>query len=703
MRRNVTEGLENLLSPASIAVVGASANLEQFNGRVVKNLLRHGFAGRVYPINPKYEEVAGLPCRSSLDALPEAPDVAFITVGRERVAGVLAECAEAGVGAAIIYTGGFSEADEAGASLEADIQRIARNTGIRVCGPNTAGVHNFHHNFHLAGLIALDVEEMLPGRIGVVCQSGSIGGALLSRATQRGIGFSYLISCGNEMDLEVSDYLDYLIDDSHTHAIAVYLEGVRDGEKFKKVLEKALRREKPVVVLKVGEAREGERAALSHTGAMVGEDRAYEALFRGWGVTRVDDLEALFEVAHMFCVSARPKGKRVGIVTTTGGAGALMADKCGALGLEVAEVDDVLSARIKEKHPAFGRIENPLDTTIADIHLYSDFLESFLESGPFDAVIPIVGSSAQFKPEMGVEPIVRLKRTSPDVPMLAYFNPHAEDAHRLLAGEGIASFQSISGCARAAAALVRYAEVLKRRKNSAPPPVNEAPSPTIAETLSTGGPLNEAQCLALMRDFGLPVVAHRYCRSEEEVRRAARDLRFPLVLKGVSSKIHHKTEWGLVKTGLGDEASLEAALVEIMALRETCDLEGYLLQEQVGDGVEFLLGVKRDPQFGPMVTIGLGGVDVELLDDVSARAAPLVLDDAYEMMDELKSKKIFESHRGRGPLDTKAFAEAVRRLGDLAFAHRAQIEEVDLNPVFLREAGRGCLVADALVITRNSA
>ncbi len=703
MRRATPKGIEGLLTPESIAVVGASANLEQFNGRVVKNLLRHGFSGRVYPINPKYEEVAGLRCRPRLDALPEAPDVAFITVGRERVAGVLAECAESGVGAAIIYTGGFSEADEAGAGLEADIQRIARDAGIRVCGPNTAGVHNFHHNFHLAGLIALDVEEMLPGRIGVVCQSGSIGGALLSRATQRGIGFSYLISCGNEMDLEVSDYLDYLIDDSHTHAVAVYLEGVRDGEKFKKVLEKALRREKPVVVLKVGEASEGERAALSHTGAMVGEDRVYEALFRQWGVARVDDLEALFEVAHMFCVSSRPAGDRVGVVTTTGGAGALMADKCGMLGLQVAEMDDALRARIKEKHPAFGRIENPLDTTIADIHLYSDFLESFLESGSFDAVIPIVGSSAQFKPEMGVEPIVRLKRTSPDVPMLAYFNPHAEDAHRLLAGEGIASFQSISGCARAAAALVRYAKVLKRRKKSAPRPAYEAPSPSVVEILSSAGSLNEAQCLALVRDFGLPVVAHRYCRTEEEVRRAARDLRFPLVLKGVSSKIHHKTEWGLVKTGLGDEASLEAALSEITSLWEKCDLEGYLLQEQVEDGVEFLLGVRKDAQFGPMVTIGLGGRDVELLDDVSARAAPLVLDDAHEMMDELKSKKIFGSHRGCGPLDTEAFAEAIRRLGEVAFAHREQIEEIDLNPVFLREAGRGCLVADALVITGNSA
>ncbi|MCY4383815.1 MAG: acetate--CoA ligase family protein [Nitrospinae bacterium] len=699
MERSTTESLARLLSPESVAIVGASANLEQFNGRVVKNLLRHGYGGRVYPVNPKYEEVAGLRCRPRLDALPETPDVAFITVGRERVAGVLAECAEAAVGAAIIYTGGFSEADEAGAHLEADIQRIARDGGVRVCGPNTAGVHNFHHNFHLAGLIALDVEEMLPGSIGVVCQSGSIGGALLSRATQRGIGFSHLISCGNEMDLELSDYLDYLIDDPQTRAIAVYLEGVRDGEKFKKALEKALQQGKPLVVLKVGEAREGESAALSHTGAMVGEDRVYEALFRKWGVTRVDDLEALFEVAHMFCVSALPEGERVGVVTTTGGAGALMADKCGALGLEVADVDDASRTRMEKKHPDFGRIENPLDTTIADIHLYSDFLESFLKNGCFDVVIPIVGSSAQFKPEMGVEPIVRLKRTSPEVPMLAYFNPHAEDAHRLLASEGIASFQSISGCARSAAALVRYTKVLNREKKSASRPANQAPSPTLGEQMSAAGNLNEAQSLAIVREFGLPVVAYRLCRSEEEARSAARNLRFPFVLKGVSSKIHHKTEWGLVKTDIGDEADLERGLAEITSLWEVCELEGYLLQEHVGNGVEFMLGMKRDPQFGPVVTVGLGGVNIELFDDVSARVAPLTLDDAYEMMDELKCKKIFESHRGRGPLDTEALAEAIRRLGEVVYAHREQIEEMDLNPVFLREKSGGCLVADALIIT----
>ncbi len=698
MQTTTAESLARLLKPESIAIVGASANLEQFNGRVVKNLLRHGFAGRVYPVNPKYENVAGLCCSPSLDALPEIPDVAFITVGRERVAGVLAECSGAGVGAAIIYTGGFSESDETGTRLEAEIQRIARDSGIRVCGPNTAGVHNFHHNFHLAGLIALDVEEMLPGNIGVVCQSGSIGGALLSRATQRGIGFSHLISCGNEMDLEVSDYLDYLIDDPQTRAIAVYLEGVREGEKLKKVLTKALQREKPLVVLKLGEAREGAKAALSHTGAMVGENRVYKALFRGWGVTQVDDLEALFEVAHMFCVSKLPEGERVGIVTTTGGAGALMADKCGALGLEVAEVDEALHARLKAKYPGFGRIVNPLDTTIADIHLYSDFLESFLGSGSFDTVISIVGSSAQFKPEMGVEPIVRLKPTNPGVSMLTYFNPHAEDAHRLLAREGIASFQSISGCARAAEALVRYAKILRRKAKGAPP-ASVVPSPSIAERLSDAGALNEAKSLALALDFGLPVVAHRFCRTIEEARFAAHDLHFPLVLKGVSSTIHHKSEWGLVKTGLGDEVSLEGALAEIASLREECALEGYLLQEQVMDGVEFILGVKRDPQFGPIVTVGLGGRDVELLGDVSARTAPLLLDDACDMIDELRCRDIFRCHRSRRPLDVKALGEIICLLGDATFAYRKQIKEMDLNPVFLREKGRGCLVADALIIT----
>ncbi len=705
-RGSAAEALARLLSPASVAVVGASANLEQFNGRVVKNLLRHGFGGRVYPVNPKYEEVAGVRCWPRPGALPEAPDTAFIAVGRERVPRVLAECAEAGVGTAIIYTGGFSEADEKGARLDQEILRVARETGIRVCGPNTAGVHNFHHRFHLAGLIALDVEEMLPGNVGVVCQSGSIGGALLSRATERGIGFSHLVSCGNETDLEISDYLDYLIDDAHTRAVAVYLEGVRDGKKFRGVLEKALRRGKPLVVLKLGAASEGARAAQSHTGAMVGEDGVYEALFRAWGVTRVGDLEALFEVAHMFCVAPLPAGARVGVVTTTGGAGALMADRCGALGLEVPELDATLRARMQSAHPDFRKLDNPLDTTIADIHLYADFLESFLDSGVFDMVVPIVGSSAQFRPEMGVEPIVRAARGDARPPMLAYLNPHAADAHRLLAREGVASFQSISGCAKAAAALARYVKVRERsRENTAERPAraNVNAPPALAEALSSPEPLDEAQCLALAGRFGLSVVEHRFSRTPEEALRAARELRFPIVLKGVSPLVRHKTERGLVRTHLADAAALEAALAEFACRSEGESLTGYLLQEQVGDGAEFLLGVKNDPQFGPMVTVGRGGIDVELVGDVSVRPAPVELAEAREMIAELACAKMLAGHRGRGPLDAGAFAEAIRLLGEVAFACRDLIEEIDLNPVFVREAGGGCLVADALIVTASEA
>lgn len=698
MRPTAAEGVARLLAPRSVAVVGASANLEQFNGRVVRNLLRHGFAGRVYPVNPKYEEVAGVRCWPNLAALPEAPDAVFIAVGRERVAGVLGECAQTGAGAAIIYTAGFSEADAAGARLEGEALAVARRAGVRVCGPNAAGVHNFHRNLHLAGLIALDAEKMIPGSVGVVCQSGSIGAALLSRAAQRGIGFSCLVSCGNEADLDASDYLDYLVDDARTRAVAVYLEGVRDGEKFRQVLEKALRREKPIVVLKVGATGAGERAARSHTGAVVGEERDYEALFRRWGVARVDDLEALFEVAHMFCLSGPPRGRRVGIVTTTGGAGALMADRCGALGLDVAGVDGALRRQLEKRAPASLRLENPLDTTIADIHLYADFLESFLESGAFDMVIPIVGSSAQFRPEMGVEPIVRARAKTPGVPMLAYLNPHAADAHRLLAREGVASFHSISGCAAAAAALARYGRVLERRDERGARPASAASLPA-PPALSGAGALDDAQSLRLAGDLGLPVAPHRFYRSREEAARAGRDLRFPLVLKGVSPRIHHKTEWGLVETGIGDGAGLEAALARMESRWRGEALAGYLVQEEVRDGVEFLLGAKMSPQFGPMVTIGLGGVNVEALDDVSVRAAPLTLADAQEMMDELRCRAIFGSHRGRGPLDREAFACAIRLLGEVAFAHRAYIREVDLNPVFVREEGRGCLVADALFLT----
>lgn len=697
------ETLRRLLWPASVAVVGASADLDRFNGRVLKNLLRHGYGGRVYPVNPKYGEVAGIRCWPSLGELPETPDTAFIAVGREHVLGVVEECAARGVPAVTIYTAGFAESGEAGARLEREVAARAGAAGMRVCGPNAAGYGNFHGRVHLAGIIALDVERVLPGAVGVVCQSGSIGGALLSRATQRGIGFSFMISCGNEMDLEAADYVDFLIEDPHTRAVALYLEGLRDGPKFLWAAERALAAGKPIVVLKVGRDAAGRAAAVSHTGAIVGEDMAYDAAFRQWGVVRVGGLEALFEVAQMFATTPLPRGRRVGIVSTTGGGGALMADACGALGLEMPPPGERLRARMREVLPDSVPAGNPVDTTIAGIQVFGTLLRAALEEGPFDIVIPVVGSSAQFRPQIGVGPILRAKEESwgGGRSLLAYFNPHAEEAHRLLAGVGVASFQAVEGCAQAAAHLAGYAAHPARRRG----PVAPRPAPVpegVTALLRKGGALSEAEGFALAEAFGLRAVPHRLCRDADEAARAAREMGYPVVLKASSPDVPHKTEAGLVSARLADEAALrgahEAMAGRLRSLPGPPRVEGFLVEKWVEGGVEFLLGVVRDVQFGPVVTVGLGGVAAEALGDVSARVAPLTREDGEAMLGELHSRHLLGPCRGRGPLDRVALVEAIVRLGTLAGALGGRLREADINPLFVQPEGGGCLAGDALFV-----
>ncbi|MBI3126434.1 MAG: acetate--CoA ligase family protein [Candidatus Tectomicrobia bacterium] len=694
------QSLRRLLAPASVAVVGASADLERFNGRVLKNLLRHGYPGRVYPVNPKYSEVAGVPCWPSLDVLPETPETVFIAVGREHVLGVVEECAARGVAAVTIYTAGFSETGGEGARLERGILARARASGMRVCGPNAAGYHNFHARLHLAGIIALEIDGVLPGAVGVVCQSGSIGGALLSRATRRGIGFSYMISCGNEMDLEAADYVDFLVEDRETRAIALYLEGLRDGPKFLRAAERALAAGKPIAALKVGRAEAGRAAAVSHTGALAGEDFACDAAFRHWGVTRVEGLEALFETAHMFASTPLPRGRRVGIVSTTGGGGALVADACGALGLEVPPPGERLEARLREALPGAAPAANPMDTTIAGIQAFGAVLRAALEEGPFDLAIPVVGSSAQFRPEIGVAPILKAKEENwgGGRPLLAYFNPQADEAHRLMAGAGIASFQSAEGCARAAAHLAAYADHPARRRGRAPvPPVPAGARPF----LQKAGPLGEGESLSLAEMFGIRAVPRRLCRDGEEAVRAGRELGYPVVLKLSSPDVPHKTEAGLVSGRLADEAALRAAhaaMAERLRRLPGLRREGFLVERWIEGGAEFLLGTVWDAQFGPVVTVGLGGLAAEALGDVSARLAPLAREDAEAMLGELRGARVLGAFRGRGALDRGALAEAIVALGTLAAALGGRLREADINPLFVLPEGEGCLAADALIV-----
>lgn len=713
--QHTREQIRRLLAPASIAVVGASADLERFNGRVVKNLLRHGYGGKVYPVNPKYEEVAGLRCYSSLKELPEAPETVFISVGRDGVPGIVEECAAMGVPGVTIYTAGFSELDEEGRRIEAQIARIARGAGMRVCGPNTAGHHNFGGRVQLAGIIAMEVEALVPGPVGVICQSGSIGGALISRAANRGIGFSYLISCGNEMDLEMADYLDFLVEDEATRSIAIYMEGLKSPRKFMRAASRALEAGKPVTVCKVGRTGAGRAAAASHTGAMVGEDRAYEGVFRQLGITRAAGLEALYEVAHMFAVTPRPTGRRVGVLTTSGGAGALVADECGALRLEVPPVDEKLGKKILGTLPDFIGVGNPIDTTIAGIDSFEKILAVLLKEDAFDILSLVVGSSAQFRHEIAVDPIVRAKAAgrSGDTPLLAYFNPHAEEAHRKMAAAGIASFNTTEGAARAAGHLSRYAEFTGRWRSEEIAPAAETPE--AARRIIEKGAIGEADGLALAEVFGIRAVPHRLCADLDEIIAAAGTLGYPVVLKVSSPGVRHKTEMGLVAAGLGDEGALREAYGQMAGRLERAglgearlgearfgEIDGYLVQKMIRGGEEFLLGFMQDIDFGGIVAVGLGGAAAEAMGDVNVRHVVLNRGEAAAMLDELRAAPLLGPFRGRGPLDAEALIEAVLRFAAMARALGDGLIEAELNPVIVMPEGGGVYAADALVRLKSA-
>lgn len=700
------EQIRRLIAPASIAIVGASADLERFNGRVVKNLLRHGYGGKTYPVNPKYDEVAGLRCYPSLKELPGVPETVFISVGRDRVLGIVEECAELGVPGVTIYTGGFSEVDEEGGRIEEAIARVAQGAGMRVCGPNTAGHHNFGGRVQLAGIIAMEVEALVPGAVGMICQSGSIGGALISRAAHRGIGFSHLFSCGNEMDLEMADYLDFLVEDEATRSIAIYMEGLKSPGKFMQAAERAVEAGKPITVCKVGRTAAGRAAAISHTGAMVGEDRAYEAAFKQLGITRVPGLESLYEVAHMFAVTPRPRGRRVGVLSTSGGAGALVADECGAMGLEVPPMDEKLGEKILGVLPDFIGVGNPIDTTIAGIDSFEKILEVLLKEGAFDILPLVVGSSAQFRHQIAVDPIVRAKEAgrAGGLPLLAYFNPHAEEAHRKMAAAGIPSFNTTEGAARSAGYLVRYAEFAGRRRREEKPPA-AVEIPEAARGIIEKGEIGEADGLALAEAFGIRAAPHRLCADLDEAAWAAGALGYPVVLKVSSPEVRHKTEMGLVEVGLGDEEALGEAFGRLSGNLERAglargglgEIDGYLVQKMIRGGEEFMLGMVQDIDFGSIIAVGLGGAAAEATGDVNVRHVALNRGEAGAMLDELRAAPLLGPFRGRGPLDREALIEAICRFAAMCRALGDGLIEMDLNPLIVMPGGGGVYAADALV------
>lgn len=687
--------IDQLLKPRSVAVVGASADATKLAGRPVAYLQKHGYTGNIYPVNPRAETIGGLPCYPDIAALPEAPDVGLVLLGPDRAIQAVGELAKRGTAAAIVLASGFGEVGELGARRQQALKEAAG--GMRLLGPNTIGLVNLSDRIMLCASGALEMDALRAGNIAVVSQSGGILGSLLSRATAAGLGFSKLISTSNEVDLDLADFIDRLADDEATRVIALYMEGLRNPEKFRAAALKAANAGKPVVVYKVGRSEAGARSAISHTGALAGADHVYDALFRQVGAVRANTFADLLDIPAALGTGRPLHGKRVAILTSTGGAGTLVADSLGVAGFETPPPGPDTAARLRalQKDDQIVLDRNPIDVTLAGLQpeLLRQTIATLLESPDYDAVITVVGSSALANPTLSANAIADSLGRS-DKPVLAYVSPHAPAVLANLNQSGTPAFTAPESFASVLAAL--HARTHRRAAAAAAVGASGPADDTPA------GQLNEAQAKQLFARFGIAAVRERAVANAAEGQAEAAGYTGPVVLKVLSSRITHKTEAGGVQIGVAP-ARLGEAITDMHArvLERTGIVpEGFLVQELVTGGTELILGFHRDPQLGPAILLGMGGVTAELIKDTSLRLLPIDRGAARTMIESLKTWPLLDGYRGRPKADITALEDAILAFAGMAQQLGERLVEAEINPLFVLEQGQGVRAADGVAVLR---
>jgi len=693
---NPVEAIARLLQPRSVAVIGASADPSKTAGRPVAYLLKHGFAGRILPVNPKADRIGDLPCYPDIASLPETPDVGIVLLGAERAHQAVRELAERGCAAAIVLASGYTETGEEGARRQ---QQLVEAAGaMRLLGPNTIGLVNLTDGIVLSPSGALEMDEFPVGGIGVVSQSGGILGSLLSRAAARGIGLSKLIATSNEVDLELADFVEHLADDPATRVIALYIETVRHPGRFREACLKAARAGKPVVAFKIGRSEAGAQAAVSHTGAMAGADRMYDALFRQVGVIRAGSFSDLLDVPAALATGRHLRGQRVAILTSTGGAGTLVSDDLGVAGFETPAPDATTAQALRALQTGSEAVldRNPIDVTLAGLRpeLLRGALKALLSSPSYDALVIIVGSSSLAMPELLADAIQDCLPMS-DKPVLAYVSPHAPEIAALLTRRGVPAFPAAESCTAALAAMLEAGRF--------EPPAEAAPFVPVALGEMPGGSLDEAQAKQLFARFGVPCARERVVSSPAEAEAAARAFGGRVVLKILSSQITHKSDVGGVAVGLTAQTVGErlAAMAKEVEARTGVLPTRFLVQEMVDGGTELILGMHRDA-LGTAVMLGMGGVTAELFKDTTMRLLPpgggLSRAEAFSMARELKTWPLLDGFRGRPKADVEALADAIVAFSAMAAQMGEQLVEAEINPVFVLPAGQGVRAADGVAV-----
>ena len=689
--------LNSPFRPKSIAVIGASSTPTKIGGVPIAHLKRYGYRGEIYPINPQSETIQDLRAYKSVKDVGKEIDLAIVAVPAAIAVNALKEAAEAKVKSVVLFTSGFAEIGEAGAKAQEEIAELSRTSGMRILGPNCLGVMSGESAVYATFSPVAGTGIAKLGSIGLVSQSGAFGGFAYSLARDRGLGLSHWVTTGNESDIELADCLDWLVDDASTKVILAYMEGCRDGAKLIRALEKARAAKKPIVIVKVGRTELGAAAAASHTAALAGADAIYDAVFKQYGVWRAGTIEEAFDVAYAVSVAGIARGKSIGMLTVSGGAGVMMADAAASLDLDAKPLPEAAQKQILARI-SFASAVNPVDVTgqiTSDSEVMPLAYRLMLEDGGYDSMV-VFQSAAGLSlrgPEL-VQQAVDMRAKYPDrvIAVCSLFTP---ELHQKLDEGKVLAFADPARAVRAIAALASYAALASPPAKAGVLPKADLPR----------GTLSEAGALASLKAAGIPVMPHRVATNASDAIAAAELFGFPVVAKIVSPDILHKTEIGGVALNLQTRDQVAKAFDDLMSRARTAKpqarIEGVLIAPMIKGGVECILGVQRDPVFGPVVMFGLGGILVEALRDVSFRLAPFDHAEAHRMIDSIKARAVLDGWRGAPATDIEALADALVALSRFAASAGEKLESIDINPFVAMPKGKGVMALDAVLVVKE--
>ena len=691
--------LDAFFEPRAIAVIGASRDPEKVGHKVFKNILDSGFQGNLYPINPKATKLLGYECFRSVSEVPDEIDLAVIAIPAKIVPKVAEECGRKGVRGIVVISAGFSETGREGTLLERELVEICRKYDMRMQGPNCLGIISAHHPMNASFASA----SPLPGNIALISQSGALGSSILNWALQNNLGFTSFVSLGNEADLDAADFIEALADDDDTRVIGLYIEGVKHGERFIHVAKEASRK-KPIIVLKAGTTDVGIRAISSHTGSLAGSDTAFSAAFEKANLLRIETLEELFDLVQAFEAQPIPQGKNVLIVTNGGGPGILAADACEKLGLELPSLEHEIMQNLRNRLPPHASVSNPVDILgDADDTRYMTALDAGFRSKRIDAIMVILTPQAMTPACEVAEAIIELRRRYAEKPIVTAFLGYDNDSRpvKKLREIKIPNYSFPESAAYALKAMYDYSLIL-RKPSEKPPKRIEVNAELVREIIArarkdrrTNLMIEEANTIA--KTYGVSTPKAMIARNRREAVKIAESIGYPLAMKIVSPEIIHKTDFGgvvlNVKTREEVEGNYDGLLKKVGFSMPQARILGILVQQMVQLGKEVIVGAIRDPQFGPLMMFGLGGIYVNFLRDVSYRLCPLTRSEARQMIEETKAYILLRGVRGEPRSDIESVIDVILRISQIMTTHE-QIVEMEVNPLCVYEEKKGCLALD---------